>query len=41
MKVAIPFFWGGGMSEEVETLGEASPPLNDVLPKVSCSFPIP
>ena len=30
MKVAFPFFWrGGGVSEEVETLGDALPPLND------------
>ena len=28
MKMAIPFFWGGGVSEEVETLGEALPLLN-------------
>ena len=31
MKVAFPFFFwrGGGVSEEVETLGDALPPLND------------
>ena len=29
MKVAIPFLWGAGMSEEVETL--APFPLNDRL----------
>ena len=30
MKVAIPFFQGGGegVSEEVETLGEAPPPFD-------------
>ena len=38
MKVAIPsFFLGGGgggeVSEEVETLGEAPPPLNARLPR--------
>ena len=38
MKVAIPFGVGGGgggsgVSEEIETLGEAPPPLNDRLPR--------
>ena len=38
MKMEILFFGGGGggvrevVSEEVETLGEALPPLNDQLP---------
>ena len=32
MKVAIPFGGRGrGVSEEIQTLGEASPPLNDRL----------
>ena len=44
MKVAIPFFLGGG---GMETLGEAPPPLNYRLPRtvknydIYCSFPIP
>ena len=38
MKMAIPFFLGGGggregVSEEVETLGEALPLLNYRLPR--------
>ena len=40
MKVAIPL--GGGMSEKVEALGEAPPPLNDLLPrtvKIFMHFP--
>ena len=32
MKVAIPLR-GRGVSEEVETLGEAPPPLNNRLPR--------
>ena len=46
MKVAIPFFggWGGGgrgVSEEVETLGEAPPPYDRLPTTVNiCSFPI-
>ena len=41
MKVAIPLFWGGrGVSEEVETLREALPLLNDQLPR-TLSYPIP
>ena len=32
MKVAIPF-GGRGVLEEVETLGEAPPPLKDRLPR--------
>ena len=36
MKVAI--CGGGGMSEEVKTLGEAPPPLNDLLPRTVKSF---
>ena len=31
--MAIPFLGGGGVLEEVETLGEAPPPLNDRLPR--------
>ena len=35
-------FWGGGrergMSEEVETLRKALPPLNDLLPRTVKSF---
>ena len=36
MKMAIPFFWGGGregVSEEVENLGEAPPLINCRLPR--------
>ena len=32
------FFLGGGMSEEVETLGKIPPPLNDLLPRTVKSF---
>ena len=38
MKVAILFLAGGGVSEEVETLGEALPPLNDRPPRTVKSF---
>ena len=42
--MAIPFFLGGGVSEEVETLGEALPLLNSRQsvtppPQVSGSTP--
>ena len=32
MKMAIPFIGEGGVSEKVEVLGEALPPLNYRLP---------
>ena len=41
MKVAIPFGGegrGNQMSEEVETLGKAPPPFNDLLPRTVKSF---
>ena len=38
MKVAILFGGGEGVSEKVETLGEAPPPLNDRLPRRVKSF---
>ena len=42
MKMAISsFFWGGGVSEEVETLVEAPPPLNDQLPRAVNIYAIP
>ena len=41
MKVTIPFWGRGGCQiEEVKTLGEAPPPLNDQLPRtVKSLFP--
>ena len=48
MKMAIPFiyffFGGGGVSEKVETLGEALPLIDDQgQSKINdiCSFPFP
>ena len=43
MKMAIPsFLLGGGVPEEVKTLGEARPLLNQGQSKIIiCSFTIP
>ena len=41
MKVAIPFWGGGGNVKGSRNLGGSSLPLNDLLPRTVQMFPIP